>query len=460
MDGIVRTADISITAPELPTPLVRRPHLIETIEKIFQSDVDVVCVEAPSGYGKTILLLEFATLGNGTSFVAFLGSASRVSHDPAFVRHDMADQLYWFLQSKRRPPDQDLTDGDLRALWRRSATHLSRQGKTGYVLVDGLHHLSARDIVTRDAILDLLPVGIPPFKVLLSGTADDILTRRMRKMRVKPFTISAFAARETDEYLEDLLPEKATRYAYHSALGGVPYLLASVRRQLAHGGTTSGGFDPTGLTEINSVLEHEWHSQIQPDDDALRKLLATVLAHGRPVATETLSMQSGVSADNIQRWFHELPLVTYSLKSNGWQFCSDQLRDLARTKLRKEVDEAMGQIVSRLLQDPDSDASISQLPNYLDQLGASDVLMEWLTERRMAAILMKQRSVASLDSMLRSAVRICHDRRSDGALTLYSLSRAILNEISHATGMEKRSERGPPSATRTVPWPLRTTPRF
>ncbi len=77
MHGIVRTTDISITAPELPTPMAERPHLVDTIEKIFQSDVDVVCLEAPAGYGKTTLLLEFAALGRGTSFVAFLGSAKR-----------------------------------------------------------------------------------------------------------------------------------------------------------------------------------------------------------------------------------------------------------------------------------------------------------------------------------------------------------------------------------------------
>ena len=32
---VVQTIDISITAPELPPRLVRRPHLIETIEQIF-----------------------------------------------------------------------------------------------------------------------------------------------------------------------------------------------------------------------------------------------------------------------------------------------------------------------------------------------------------------------------------------------------------------------------------------
>ena len=437
-DGIVGTVDISITAPELPSPLIRRPHLVETIEKMLQSSVDVVCVEASAGHGKTALLLEFATYGRGTSFMTFLGSASRASHDPALVRHDLADQLHWFLQSKRWPPDQDLTDADLRSLWHRCASRFRNANEPAYVVVDGLHHLAARDARgERDAILDLLPLGVSPFKVLLSGTADEILSNRIRKMRVKPFTISTFAPRETDEYLEDLLTDKEARQALHTALGGVPYLLASVRRQIAYGKAVNYQIDATSVADIGSILDQEWHSQIPHDDEVLKSLMATLVAYGRPLDTDALATHSVLSPADVHRLLQEIPFMTYSRKSAGWQFRSDQLRELARTRLRTEVDEAMGKIVSRLLLNPDSDESISELPGYLHQLGNSDVLMEWLTERRMASILVKQRSVASLDPMLKGAVNICHTRRSHDALTLYSLSRSILKALAQATGMEK-----------------------
>lgn len=434
---IVRTADTSITVPELPTRLVRRPHLIETIEQIFRSKTDVICVEAPTGYGKTTLLLEFASFGSEPSFVAFLGSASRASHDQAFVRYDLAGQLHWFLRSVRLPDDADLTDGDLRNLWRRCATALTRQRRDGFVVVDGLHHIAAKEAGTREAILDLLPFGIRPFKVLLSGNVDEILRTQARKVRVKSLPISAFASHETDEFLGDIVADREKRLGYHLALAGVPYLLASVRRQLGADSERASGLEPEGLTDIHTVLQSEWDSLVARQGDALELVLACLVAHGGPTSAEALAELCGESSTDIDRWFQGLPFLAYSRRVAGWQFCSDQFRAFAESKLKEKVRDATGLIVTSLLKEPDSDESISRLPSYLDRLGNSELLMEWLNERRIVAILFRQRAVASLDPVLRTAATICHEGRNYGALTMYSLSRSILKEVALATGMEK-----------------------
>ena len=86
--NIVRLFDISHTAPELPTPLVRRSHLIRTITQIFESNIDIVCIEGPAGYGKTTLLLEMADTVTPPCFGAFVKSSSRSSYDPALIRLD------------------------------------------------------------------------------------------------------------------------------------------------------------------------------------------------------------------------------------------------------------------------------------------------------------------------------------------------------------------------------------
>ena len=57
---VISPINISHTAPDLPSPLISRPHLINTIRQIFESSTEMVCVEGPLGYGKTILLREFA----------------------------------------------------------------------------------------------------------------------------------------------------------------------------------------------------------------------------------------------------------------------------------------------------------------------------------------------------------------------------------------------------------------
>ena len=273
--------------------------------------------------------------------------------------------------------------------------------------------------------------------MLLSGNVDDILKTQARRVRVKSLPISAFAYHETDEFLEDIVADKEQRRTYHSTLAGVPYLLASVRRQLGRSKGPLSQIDPERLTDIDSVLESEWGSLVVARNETLESVLAFLVANGGPTSVHALAEQCGESKKRIEHWFQDLPFLSYSRRASGWQFCSDQFRAFAETKLKDKVLEATGQIVTSLLEQPDSEESISRLPSYLDRIGDSELLMGWLNESRMVSILFKQRTVASVDPVLRSAVRICHEGRNDGALTMYSLSRSILKELALATGMEK-----------------------
>lgn len=73
---IVSPINISSTAPALPDPHVVRPHVVQTICQIFDAHTEVVCLDAPSGYGKTALLLEFANTVSEPCFGTFLRPAS------------------------------------------------------------------------------------------------------------------------------------------------------------------------------------------------------------------------------------------------------------------------------------------------------------------------------------------------------------------------------------------------
>lgn len=118
---ITRIIDVSYTAPELPSPLVRRPHIVQTILQLYESNTDVVCVESATGYGKTTLFLDFATTVPNPCFSTFLRSSSRLSYEPILARADLANQIYWFLNSTRMSDDHEPSDGELRTLWNRCA---------------------------------------------------------------------------------------------------------------------------------------------------------------------------------------------------------------------------------------------------------------------------------------------------------------------------------------------------
>ena len=86
---VTKIIDVSYTAPELPNPLVRRPHIVQTLLQLYESNTDVVCVESATGYGKTTLLLDFATTASNPCFSTFLRSSSRLSYDPVLARADL-----------------------------------------------------------------------------------------------------------------------------------------------------------------------------------------------------------------------------------------------------------------------------------------------------------------------------------------------------------------------------------
>ena len=432
---VARIIHISCTAPDLPTPMVPRPHLIQTLVQIFESGPELVCVEGGAGYGKTTLLREFAETLQFPCFGVFLKSASRLSYDSVLARLDLANQAQWHLTSKRLEDHLEPSDGDLRTLWTRCARSLIRKRTLGYIIVDGLHHIPKEDEPIKRAIMTLLPFGVKPFKFLFSGDIDHDVFPYNRALRAKSFQISTFGSHETDLYFQDLVDDKAQRAEYHNALGGVPSLLASVRRQLQASMENNGPLEPIFSNDMNRLFEAEWRL-ISPISENTKKALGFILAYGHPVTSETLAPKCSTSKTELDQALRLLPFMVYSAKAPGWDFSSELFRTFAANKLRLFVESATEEIASDLLHDPDSPYALTRLPLFLEKAHQTESLLEWFNESRLASILLKNRTVAGIEPTIRQAIKICHQTRNDRALTTYSILRSIMKQIAHATGVD------------------------
>ena len=356
-----------------------------------------------------------------------------------------ANQIHWFLHSTRISDDHEPSDGELRTLWNRCARHLHRKRSVAYIIVDGLYHVPEDDVITRQAILDLLPIGVKPFRFLFSGNTDGMPTVAEKRLQVKSFPMSAFASHETDEYLRGVVPERDTRLHYHSALGGVPSLLASVRRQVEAIDNEENEVQIDSATDLGTLFEAEWNL-VSPSTPETQEALAYLIAFGYPVSTETIQKMSGVSTTVLTSTFSSLPFLSFSTKVNGWEFTSDVFRRFVESKLQRLVNTATENIATQLLENPDSDESLTHLPLYLERTGNTDTLLEWLDEGRLASILHKTRTTVGVEPTLRNAISVSHSGKSDGALTTYSLARSATHQLAQSTGMEyeirARSELG------------------
>ena len=373
---------------------------------------------------------------NAYCFGMFLKAPSRLAYDPVFARYDLANQVQWYLRGVRLADDSEPTDGDLRNLWGRCARQLQRQRKPGYIIVDGFHHIPSEDESIRQALLNLLPFGVRPFRFLFSGDMSDILSGdTKRTLRAKSYLLPPFNAHETSEYFQDLIPDDALREKFYPTFGGVPGILASVRRQLAIGQQDVSEILQDLPTDIESLFDAEW-SVVSNSPKEIKQALGFVAAYGYPVDSETLSSHCGIAKDRIDNEFRSLPFLLYSEKAMGWEFSSDSFRNYAERRLERLVDEATEAIAEKLLQEPDSEESLTRLPAYLERSGKTDALVDWLHEGRLAAILLKTRTAAGIEPTLRTAIDICHQAKRDRALTTYALSRSIIQQASQTNGIE------------------------
>ena len=296
--SVVRTINVSYTAPDLPSPMVSRPHLISAILQLFDASTDTICVEGRPGYGKTTLLREFAHVCDSPCFSIFLRPGSRYSYDPVLARVDLANQLYWHLESRRLNDDQEPTDGELRTLLRRCARSLAQRNSTGYFIVDGLHHIPDDDHSLLQAIMALLPFGIKPFRFLFSTTNTKNIFAYNSGLRVKPFVLMTFTSHESDDFLSDIIPDKPRRAEYHKTLCGVPALLASARRQLLARSDDPQPPSLPSVPDIDVFVEAEW-DLLAPLSERTEVVLSSIIAHGRSVSSAQLSQHADLSPDGL-----------------------------------------------------------------------------------------------------------------------------------------------------------------
>ena len=430
-----RTIHLSYTAPSLPSPMVSRPHLISTIIELFDSYTAIVCVESRSGYGKTTLLREFAERCGRPCFSVFLRAASRHSYDPVLARADLANQLYWELESRRLSDDHEPSESELRTLLSRCTKYLSRRNANAYFVIDGLDNVPVEDDAILHAIMNLLPFGATPFRFLFSSDPSNDIFRHHRPLQVKPFVLPVFTSHETDEFLSDIIDDKSLRLRYHNTLGGVPALLASARRQLQSQSTIQKAATLFLPPDIDKLLDAEW-SLHEPLSDSVETLLSYLLAYGRPVSAEQLAVHTQLRSNQIESTLSTLPFLSHSAHLGGWEFTSEPFREFAKTKLRPGVAKATESIATRLLATPDSDETLALLPQFLQRIGDANKILDWFDEKRFAKILLSTRTPAWMEPILRNAIMLAHDARNDRALTTYSILRSIVPQITNTTGIE------------------------
>ena len=155
-DSRLEIMDLSLVCqsfPRLREPLIPRDNILDTIERMFEGEIELVAVEGDEGMGKTTPLAQFARRHPNHTFSVFLRPASRLGYDPTSVRYDLCCQLLWALHPDEVCKPEESDDGYLR----NRLLELRRRARreTYYFVLDGLADIP--DEGTRNLILDMFP---------------------------------------------------------------------------------------------------------------------------------------------------------------------------------------------------------------------------------------------------------------------------------------------------------------
>lgn len=306
--------------PKNPIPEVPRENLLQTIDKIFESDTDFLVVEGIEGIGKTTLLSQYAKRHADNALSLFITPISRLSYAPDYLRVILSEQVNWVLYKKRLDTesiDETFLSTQLPILQKRAL----RNKEIFYFIIDGLHDLPQEDLRIQDIILqEILPIGLTGFRFLISGNLEKLPNNIQKRLSCKSFPLPYFSLDETNQYLKDLALERQILEDTHKMCQGVPEYLASVRRIIQSGVNVQNILDNDDPDRLPDFLAIEWQ-KVRDIPDEHKKILALIAFGHKNNSIEEIARILDLGVSKVDDFFQNFAIVTIDCENRCNRFC-------------------------------------------------------------------------------------------------------------------------------------------
>lgn len=418
-------------SPDLPAPLIDRPHLVETLEAALQSS-SVLFIQGDDGDGVTTLLTQFAERHRESAVCLFVKPAGRMSYSVDYLRRLLAEQYHWHL--KREPLSTDLIGADvLDTLLLKLRVQAKVRKRTIYFVVDGVHQIPNDDKRSIELILrDLLPTGVDAFKFLIAGRQTD-LSPFLGKEVSSTQQMLKLSKDEARQFLDglDLSSEEMDEIVRVAA--GNPGKLASIRRMI-QSGTPWRELPVSAASAYPDFIKAEF-ADIECLADVDRLAIAT-LAHSRhPMTIDDIA--ETIPDASVAQVTALLARVTYLLVGKDAQiveFTSETHRRIAETMTEALRARCHQLQVDRLLKAPNSSNALRFLPTYFQQLGNAEALVKLLAHpSHYLDLLVETQSLASLQSRAAIGFRSARELERLAHVLQFSIQRSIFSSLGPAS---------------------------
>lgn len=411
-------------------PTVTRGNLVRTLYKLLQGETVLVAIEGQEGIGKTTLLREFRAARPDDVIMVELNAASSFAYDESRVGVSLTEAAV------RRALQREATDAELRD-WRTSynsaVISLSRSARRDdfilYFILDGISDIPLTEVGAREALVRLLPFGVPEFRFLVSGELSTLGLHPSILALAKPWQVPFLTRDDVARYFAPLaLPDESTS-ALYELTQGIPGHMAAVYRVASQGADLASIGDGSSDLLLQ-VFAHEWSGTADLRSEGMLALAVMAFSHNTLSLTE-LARCVALPEDDLSKLLGRLSFVA-GLDSGRPRYASEPLRRFASVRLSEWEARANDALIDHFLMDPESEAALSQVPALYRRQGRLAEVLKFLTPERFARLCHRAPSLRIIREATSEAIAAARELGSETEFVRFVVQGGVVEQAAQS----------------------------
>jgi hypothetical protein len=432
---MVVPAEIDLTSecasfPDRPENEIIRTEFLDSIDDVFRGDAEVLILDGADGIGKTTICAQFASRHKSTALSLFVRPSSRMCADPTYLHYDLCSQVH--LATAKQPFSGESFPENYLITKLPLLQRVGRKLKKPILfVVDGLAELTEGDLHTRQFVLqELLQIGAPGFRFLLSGDPAALLPFMRTKPNYRSQIVTRLQRRDVEAYVADLgLPTDLVT-EIEAVCKGNPGRLSQVRRILM------SGLPAESLAErlqeaMPDLFRVEWEPVRSLSQTA--RLLLAIVAHDR--FPRTIEQFAGILKEQVEEVaviISKLSFLKVDPQSGVVTYASESFRRFASDQLRALEPQAISSVIDNLLEAEDSETALLALPSYLERVGRFDQLMKVLDPEHITKLAAQSGSLRVISERVQLGLATARRLHRQGEMTRFSIHSSVISEVLRA----------------------------
>lgn len=420
----------SLNFPNAIPGELNRENVISTIDKILESDVNLLIINGEEGIGKTTILKQYAESYPDKVISSFLNPFKELYSSTDLLLNDLYHQIHWLLYGEKSSETGQIDFDKFRDIF--FVLKRERRLKTVDLmfLVDGLEYIN--DERNLGTILSLLPIGDLGFKVIVSAKEEIVkkFVKRIPNVQQSTYPLSSFSTEETKKYFSDLgrdFSDAEIKQLWHAGNKGVPGRLQAIKRGLSQKNLAISAFlDEFELLE--DIHEFDWEHLLQLNDPLATEIVkyTAVDANLYTVSriTRILSKEEGQILQSIGR----IPFV-YINNNSEIVFNSTSSKRYFERKFAGDKSEISKANIGYYLKEKSEPESLIQLSKYYTQEKDYESLVQLINEEYFPKVIKFSQSLSHIQDLVSTGYNAARKIENDQRLLAFSLHGSLIENI-------------------------------